>query len=672
MVKCSEVEEERVRLLESPDLDPPPATSHPPRSHTQHSQQPPRLKPYRWAEPNDPPHQNLQPQQQQPTAKDRLLTNQLHSEQEEEQEEEDEDGFGFVSFESDRLDWRSKYRSVRMSEEEEDLVDRQNKEPNNKDEELEEGDLDEGEEEEVYSLQEEEGEQSMQTSQEKSLQVVRDILTEMENMDMAEEVLKLPNRDSRSNKELGSAPCRLAPPPNSTHRPDPTPPSCTGCRLPGSTDLVVDVHLESTEDIPRPCVKHSFDRFPRCYSESRGNLSREEFRNIDKIETIGEDRLRHMSEGAGRGRGGRAAARGQSRTVDAVAVGSGTFCCSGKGRQQLQQLQQQQQQQCCSPERKYEISEYDSSPTVSNLGSLHRLDLVDSSCAAAEAAARLTEVDPNSTPATASAAVRPTAVKFQIFDEPTSSSLIGGGADSGGGLGSGTLNTLDSPDSSLDQSQMEFNALPFKDGILGGGMVGGYKTTMSSSSSTTSMPICRICQLPSMEPSNHLISPCRCLGSIRYVHNPCLLKWLEVCSRKNSDAPCCELCQFQYLRKKRFLLSQCLFPSCSTRDKVLHAIFLLSIALMVTCAGVTILCFKQDRDSKPKTVGPNTELSPSELMTLSCGVLFFLAFFVAMYVEVKAKNTVYQLICKFLYMNYDWTIQEYDRKKDPAKQIEDS
>ena len=74
-------------------------------------------------------------------------------------------------------------------------------------------------------------------------------------------------------------------------------------------------------------------------------------------------------------------------------------------------------------------------------------------------------------------------------------------------------------------------------------------------------------------------------------------------------------------------------------------------------------------------VGPNTELSASELMTLSCGVifkhiknaimnlwkggicwiktfrnndskvLFFLAFFVAMYVEVKAENTIYQVFC---------------------------
>ena len=49
------------------------------------------------------------------------------------------------------------------------------------------------------------------------------------------------------------------------------------------------------------------------------------------------------------------------------------------------------------------------------------------------------------------------------------------------------------------------------------------KSTISQSSSTLSLPVCRICQLPSMEPNNHLISPCRCLGSIRYVHNNCLL-----------------------------------------------------------------------------------------------------------------------------------------------------
>ena len=100
--------------------------------------------------------------------------------------------------------------------------------------------------------------------------------------------------------------------------------------------------------------------------------------------------------------------------------------------------------------------------------------------------------------------------------------------------------------------------------------------SMSHSSSTTSMPICRICQLPSMEPNNPLLSPCRCLGSIRYVHNPCLKvsslaffyqsyccnlhfyfeqKWLEVSSKKNSDPPGCELCQYPYIRHKPCMVS---------------------------------------------------------------------------------------------------------------------
>ena len=101
-------------------------------------------------------------------------------------------------------------------------------------------------------------------------------------------------------------------------------------------------------------------------------------------------------------------------------------------------------------------------------------------------------------------------------------------------------------------------------------------------------------------------------------------------------------------------------PSCSSKDKVLHSVFMAAIATMITCSIVTILCFKQvffvynlsidyqlllpvkNGDIKSR-VGPNTKLSASELMTLSCGVLFFLSFFVAMYVEVKAENTIYQV-----------------------------
>ena len=62
------------------------------------------------------------------------------------------------------------------------------------------------------------------------------------------------------------------------------------------------------------------------------------------------------------------------------------------------------------------------------------------------------------------------------------------------------------------------------DRLISGPVNAGEKQAcLSQSSSIISMPVCRICQLPGMEPANHLISPCRCLGSIRYVHNNCLL-----------------------------------------------------------------------------------------------------------------------------------------------------
>jgi len=129
----------------------------------------------------------------------------------------------------------------------------------------------------------------------------------------------------------------------------------------------------------------------------------------------------------------------------------------------------------------------------------------------------------------------------------------------------------------------------------------------------------------------------------------------------------CELCQYQYIRQKKFVISNWRVPSISSRDSVLHMIFLLSILIMIICSVVTILSFKQSADTLPK-VGPDTELSSSELLTLSCGVLFFLSFFVAMYVEVKAELTIYQLICKFFQMNHEWTILEYDRVRDKAEE----
>jgi len=79
---------------------------------------------------------------------------------------------------------------------------------------------------------------------------------------------------------------------------------------------------------------------------------------------------------------------------------------------------------------------------------------------------------------------------------------------------------------------------------------------------------------------------------------------------------------------------------------------------MVACAVITIMFFTHDKGHPGQA---EKDLSKSELVTLVCGVVFFMAFFMAMYVEVKAKYTIYKLIIKFIYLNQQWYIDEYNK-----------
>ncbi|KAI1280482.1 E3 ubiquitin-protein ligase MARCHF1 [Halotydeus destructor] len=183
----------------------------------------------------------------------------------------------------------------------------------------------------------------------------------------------------------------------------------------------------------------------------------------------------------------------------------------------------------------------------------------------------------------------------------------------------------------------------------------------SSCSSDPLMPMCKICHLNAKD-GDPLISPCRCAGTMQFIHCGCLMKWLEISSKKTRKPLSCELCQYQYQWHKKFKVRHWQFPHCSRKDKVLHFIFFLSVLVMVGSAVVTVLCFKDDQERHVRLDPNRTELTHSEVITLICGVLFFFAFFMAMYVEVKARNTLYKLMVKFVYLNQQWYIDEYDKK----------
>lgn len=83
---------------------------------------------------------------------------------------------------------------------------------------------------------------------------------------------------------------------------------------------------------------------------------------------------------------------------------------------------------------------------------------------------------------------------------------------------------------------------------------------------------------------------------------------------------------------------------------------------MVTCAVATVLCFLSDSGQVAQT---KSHLSTEEVITLTCGVLFFVSFFLAMTVEIKARHTVYSLFLKFILQNTIWYIEPYEKSRDP-------
>ncbi len=67
-------------------------------------------------------------------------------------------------------------------------------------------------------------------------------------------------------------------------------------------------------------------------------------------------------------------------------------------------------------------------------------------------------------------------------------------------------------------------------------------SSSSISSKTSDYPdICRICHCESTN-DEPLISPCLCLGTMQYLHQSCLQRWI-----KSAGVKSCELCKFEFI-----------------------------------------------------------------------------------------------------------------------------
>ncbi|KAF1766720.1 hypothetical protein GCK72_006678 [Caenorhabditis remanei] len=124
-------------------------------------------------------------------------------------------------------------------------------------------------------------------------------------------------------------------------------------------------------------------------------------------------------------------------------------------------------------------------------------------------------------------------------------------------------------------------------------------------------PLCRICHCCWPPDSNDpLISPCRCSGSLQYVHVSCLMHWLDISSRKLHRPAICELCLYKYRRRRVLKYREMKLPQCAQADIRFYTLFVIAIVLMILSAFATVVCFQLEKSYGLQGEIRNRTLSP--------------------------------------------------------------
>ncbi|XP_044264904.1 E3 ubiquitin-protein ligase MARCHF3-like isoform X1 [Tribolium madens] len=106
---------------------------------------------------------------------------------------------------------------------------------------------------------------------------------------------------------------------------------------------------------------------------------------------------------------------------------------------------------------------------------------------------------------------------------------------------------------------------------------------------SSNFSVCRICHANNV-PGENLISPCRCKGSLAYVHLSCLETWINESFRLT-----CELCGFRYrsIQTRRYTICESLKVwLLHPRNKVhMQADVVIAFLLTLVTIGLATVCF---------------------------------------------------------------------------------
>ncbi|KAJ7317752.1 hypothetical protein JRQ81_003914 [Phrynocephalus forsythii] len=167
-------------------------------------------------------------------------------------------------------------------------------------------------------------------------------------------------------------------------------------------------------------------------------------------------------------------------------------------------------------------------------------------------------------------------------------------------------------------------------------------------------PQCRICfQGPEQ---GELLSPCRCDGSVRCTHQPCLIRWI---SERGSWS--CELCYFKYqvlaISTKNPLQWQAI--SLTVIEKVQIAAIILGSLFLI--ASISWLIWS--------SLSPSAKWQRQDLLFQICYGMYGFMDIVCIGLIIHEGSSVYRIFKRWQAVNQQWKVLNYDKAKDLGEPV---
>ncbi|XP_067355169.1 uncharacterized protein marchf1 isoform X2 [Channa argus] len=169
--------------------------------------------------------------------------------------------------------------------------------------------------------------------------------------------------------------------------------------------------------------------------------------------------------------------------------------------------------------------------------------------------------------------------------------------------------------------------------------VNGGATQLCSDDSE--LEVCRICHCEG-DDEYPLIMPCRCTGSLSFVHQACLNQWI-----KSSDTRCCELCKFDFvmeMKLKPLRKWEKLHMSKSERRKIFCSVLFHLIAIVCMLWSVFILV---KRTTEEIRLGKNGVLEWPFWTKLIVVAIGFTGGLIFMYIQCKVYLQLWRRLKAF-------------------------